>query len=171
MALRLLSIMEALAAVLAEHGPTESAVETLYFGKNASSGMPVAQARGVVLAALAGRGLAVAELAPSSIKKGVTGVAAAGKRQVQEMARVILGLAEIPRPDHAADALGVAICASALAPPELLPPALPPPGPLPAEPPPPGLSGPALPPAALSARAAAGAPRSRRPSGGRRFSP
>jgi crossover junction endodeoxyribonuclease RuvC len=54
----------------------------------------------------------VREFRPNAIKQGVTGVSSAGKKQVQEMVRIILGLAEIPRPDHAADALGAAICAA-----------------------------------------------------------
>jgi len=114
MAERLLHIMESLRAVLDEHEPTESAVEILYFGKNVSSAIPVAEARGVIFATLAERGLPVAEFGPNAIKLGVTGVSGADKRQVQEMVRVILGLPEIPRPDHAADALGVAICAANL---------------------------------------------------------
>jgi len=104
--------MESLREVLDDHGPTESAVEILYFGRNVSSAIPVAEARGVVFAVLAERGLPVAELRPNAIKQGVTGVSAAGKRQVQEMVRVILGLERVPSPDHAADALGAAICAA-----------------------------------------------------------
>jgi len=112
MAERLLCIMESLRAVLDAHQPTESAVEILYFGKNVSSAIPVAEARGVAFATLAERGLLVAEFRPNAIKQGVTGVSAASKKQVQEMVRIILGLAQKPSPDHAADALGVAICAA-----------------------------------------------------------
>jgi len=104
--------MESLRAVLDTHRPTEAAVEILYFGKNVSSAIPVAEARGVVFATLAERGLSVSEFRPNAIKQGVTGVSSADKRQVQEMVRIILGLAEVPTPDHAADALGVAICAA-----------------------------------------------------------
>jgi crossover junction endodeoxyribonuclease RuvC len=67
---------------------------------------------GVIFATLAERKLVIHELRPNMIKKGVTGVSKADKKQVQEMVRIILGLPEIPRPDHAADALGVAICAA-----------------------------------------------------------
>jgi crossover junction endodeoxyribonuclease RuvC len=111
---RLLSILQSIRAILEDYRPTEAAIETLYFGRNVSSAIPVAEARGVISAALAERNLPIHELTPNAIKKGVTGVSAADKRQVQEMARIILGLAEIPRPDHAADALAAAICAAHL---------------------------------------------------------
>ena len=62
--------------------------------------------------ALGSRGLPVRELTPNAIKKAVTGVTRVDKKQIQEMVRVILGLPEIPEPDHAADALGAAICAA-----------------------------------------------------------
>jgi len=110
--LRLLQIMESLRLVLDEYGPTESAVEILYFGKNVSSGIPVAEARGVIFAVLAEGGIPVAEFRPNAIKQGVTGVSLARKGQVQEMVRIILGLDTPPSPDHAADALAVAICAA-----------------------------------------------------------
>jgi crossover junction endodeoxyribonuclease RuvC len=109
---RLLLIMESIRAVLDTYQPTEAAVETLYFGRNVSSAIPVAEARGVVFAILAERGLEVREFRPNAIKQGVTGVATADKKQVQEMVRIILGLEKIPKPDHAADALGAAICAA-----------------------------------------------------------
>ena len=110
--LRLLRIARGLRAVLDEHAPDEAAVEALFFGKNVSSAIPVAQARGAVFLVLAERGVPVAEFRPNAVKQGVAGVGSASKRQVQEMARVILGLGEVPSPDHAADALGVAICAA-----------------------------------------------------------
>jgi crossover junction endodeoxyribonuclease RuvC len=109
---RLFAIMESLRSVLDSYQPTEAAVEILYFSRNVSSALPVAEARGVVFAALAERGLPIHELRPNAIKQGVTGVASADKKQVQEMVRIILGLEEIPKPDHAADALGAAICAA-----------------------------------------------------------
>lgn len=109
---RLFFILESIRSILKTYGPTESAIEALYFGRNVSSAIPVAEARGVISVALAEQGLPVRELTPNAIKLGVAGVASAGKKQVQEMVRIILGLAEIPRPDHAADALGAAICAS-----------------------------------------------------------
>ena len=87
-------------------------MESLYFGKNISSAMAVAEARGVLLMALSAQGLFVRELTPHAIKKAVAGVSRAEKSQIQEMVRFILALPEIPKPDHAADALGAAICAA-----------------------------------------------------------
>jgi crossover junction endodeoxyribonuclease RuvC len=109
---RLFSIMESIRSILDTYKPYESAVETLYFGRNVSSAIPVAEARGVVFAALAERGLHVWEFRPNAIKLGVTGVSNADKKQVQEMVKIILGLSEPPKPDHAADALAAAICAA-----------------------------------------------------------
>ena len=109
---RLFFIMESVRLILHDYKPAEAAMETLYFGKNVSSAIPVAEARGVISAVLAEKGLAIKELTPNAIKTGVVGVIKADKKQVQEMVRIILGLEEIPKPDHAADALGAAICAA-----------------------------------------------------------
>ncbi len=107
---RLFSIYTAFKAVLDEYRPTEAAMETLYFAKNVTSAMPVAEARGVLCLALAERGLSVAEYTPMAIKQAVVGSGGAEKAQVQELVRLILGLKAIPKPDHAADALGAAVC-------------------------------------------------------------
>jgi crossover junction endodeoxyribonuclease RuvC len=109
---RLFVIMEQVRLILDTYRPGEAAIENLYFGKNISSAIPVAESRGVVSVCLAERGLSILELTPNAIKRGVAGVSSADKRQVQEMVRIILGLSEIPKPDHAADALGAAICAA-----------------------------------------------------------
>jgi crossover junction endodeoxyribonuclease RuvC len=109
---RLFSIMESIRSIIGTYQPAEAAIETLYFGRNVSSAIPVAEARGVVFAVLAEQGLPIQEFRPNAIKQGVTGVSSADKKQVQEMVRIILGLTEIPKPDHAADALGAAICAA-----------------------------------------------------------
>ena len=106
---RLSRIYRSFLKILNKYKPAEAAMEDLYFGKNISSAMDVAEARGVLLMSLGSKGIPVRELAPNTIKKAVTGVTKADKKQVQEMVRVILGLKEIPKPDHAADALGAAI--------------------------------------------------------------
>jgi crossover junction endodeoxyribonuclease RuvC len=107
---RLQSIYQALKELVAEWMPTAAAVEELFFSRNVRTAMSVGQARGVTLLALADIGLDVAEYTPLAIKQAVTGYGNADKAQVQEMVRLLLGLAEVPRPDDAADALAVAIC-------------------------------------------------------------
>jgi crossover junction endodeoxyribonuclease RuvC len=107
---RLLFIYLSLKELLETYRPGESAVETLYFGRNVTSAIPVAEARGVISLALAEKGLHVREFTPAQIKQGVVGTARADKVQIQEMVRLILGLSGIPSPDHAADALAAAIC-------------------------------------------------------------
>ena len=109
---RLLIIHKAFQKVLKSYKPSEAALENLYFGKNVSSAMSVAEARGVLLLALSAQELPVHELTPNAVKQAVVGTSKADKKQIQEMVRLILGLKEIPRPDHAADALAAAICAA-----------------------------------------------------------
>ena len=109
---RLVYIYKSFLKILKTYNPAEAAMENLYFGKNVSSAMTVAEARGVLLLALSAHDLPVHEITPNAIKKAVAGVTTADKNQVQEMVRIILGLKEIPKPDHAADALGAAICAA-----------------------------------------------------------
>jgi crossover junction endodeoxyribonuclease RuvC len=107
---RLFFIYDQFRAILETYRPEESAIETLYFGRNVSSAIVVAEARGVLSLALAQRGFAVREFTPNALKQAVVGSSKADKRQVQEMVRLLLGLEAIPKPDHAADALAAAIC-------------------------------------------------------------
>jgi crossover junction endodeoxyribonuclease RuvC len=113
---RLFFILTSVRSILKKYNPVEAAVETLYFGKNISSAIPVAEARGVICAAVAERGIPLRELTPNEIKRGVVGIGSAEKRQVQEMVRIILGLEESISNGHAADALGAAICAAKIIP-------------------------------------------------------
>jgi len=108
---RLFFILQCVRAIIKKYNPTEAAIETLYFGKNVSSAIPVAESRGVISAAIAEKGILLHEFTPNAIKQGVVGSISADKKQVQEMVRIILHLDKIPKPDHAADALGAAICA------------------------------------------------------------
>jgi len=108
---RLFFILQCVRSIIEKYKPTEAAIETLYFGKNVTSAIPVAEARGVISAAIAEKNIFLHEFTPNAIKSGVVGSASADKKQVQEMVRIILGLEKIPKPDHAADALGAAICA------------------------------------------------------------
>jgi crossover junction endodeoxyribonuclease RuvC len=109
---RLFFIYREVCRVLDIYNPRKGAIENLYFGKNVTSAMAVAEARGVITLALVQRELEVIEFTPGAIKIGVAGTSRAGKEQVQEMVRIILGLETVPRPDHASDALAAAICAA-----------------------------------------------------------
>ena len=110
MGARLLKIHTRLEEVIAEFLPREAGVETLYFAKNFKSALPVSQARGVILFTLAAHGIPFTEYTPHVLKQAVIGRGRGEKRQVQELVKLVLGLPEIPRPDHAADALAVAVC-------------------------------------------------------------
>ena len=107
---RLLRIYYEISALVEEHDPYYAAMEKLYFSRNVTSALQVAEARGVILLAAAERGIPVAEYTPQEVKVAVTGSGKANKRQVQWMVRRLLDLDKIPRPDDAADALAVAIC-------------------------------------------------------------
>ena len=107
---RLQTIYRAVQALATRWQPDAAAVEELFFSRNVRTAMSVGQARGVVLLALADAGLEVAEYTPLAVKQAVTGYGNADKVQMQEMMRLLLGLADVPRPDDAADALAVAIC-------------------------------------------------------------
>lgn len=107
---RLSAIHDQLRSVIARYAPEACAVESVYFGTNAKTAFATGQARGVALLATADAGLALGEYGPGEIKMAVVGTGSADKRQVQYMVRTILGLAEDPAPDHAADALAAAIC-------------------------------------------------------------
>jgi len=107
---RLLVIYQHIAELLAVYQPTEAAMETLYFGRNTTTALPVAHARGVIMLAMKEYGLTVAEYSPSQVKLAVTGYGKATKGQVGHMVQVLLSMQRIPRPDDAADAAAVAIC-------------------------------------------------------------
>ncbi len=109
MADRLRQLYHDVSALIAEHQPDAAAIETLYFGKNVTTAITVAQGRGVILLALAEANLPIREYKPAEIKQAIAGYGNADKIQVQEMIRQLLDLDEIPRPDDAADGLGVAI--------------------------------------------------------------
>ncbi len=109
MAERLQMLYEQISALIHEHQPDAAAVETLYFGRNVTTAITVAQGRGVVLLALAQAGVPIHEYKPAEIKQAIAGYGNADKSQVQEMIRRLLALESIPKPDDAADGLGVAI--------------------------------------------------------------
>ncbi|WP_321971795.1 crossover junction endodeoxyribonuclease RuvC [Paratractidigestivibacter sp.] len=107
---RLGRIYDELRAVIDKFGPTELAIENVYFGENVKSAVATAQARGVAIVACAKAGLTVGEYTPMQIKQAVVGTGAADKHQVMYMVRSILSLDHEPHPDHAADALAAAVC-------------------------------------------------------------
>jgi crossover junction endodeoxyribonuclease RuvC len=107
---RLADIHAGVARLLDEHRPDALAVEDVYFGVNVQSAFAVGQARGVILLAAGQRGIPCTSYTPQQVKAAVCGSGRAAKDQVQRMVQSLLALAEPPRPDHAADALAVAIC-------------------------------------------------------------
>jgi crossover junction endodeoxyribonuclease RuvC len=107
---RLQAIYRGVKELVLEWNPSVAAVEELFFSRNVRTAMSVGHARGVTLLAFADAGLPMAEYTPLAVKQAVTGYGRADKAQMQEMVRLLLGLADIPRPDDAADALAVAIC-------------------------------------------------------------
>jgi crossover junction endodeoxyribonuclease RuvC len=109
---RLLEIAENIAELLATHHPEIVAVELLFFCKNQTTAIAVAQSRGAVLAEVARFGAIVVELTPLQVKMAATGSGRADKKQVQKMVQKIFALDKIPRPDDAADALAIAFAAS-----------------------------------------------------------
>jgi crossover junction endodeoxyribonuclease RuvC len=107
---RLEAIYLALTDLIELHAPAIVGVERLFFTKNVQTAFAVGQARGVVLLAAAQHDLEVREATPNEVKVATAGHGDAGKEQVQRMVQAILGLAEMPTPDDAADALAIAIC-------------------------------------------------------------
>jgi crossover junction endodeoxyribonuclease RuvC len=113
---RLADIHSAIDGLIEEHRPDSMALEQLYFGQNVRTAFAVGQARGVVMLAAGQRGVPCASYTPQQVKGAVCGSGRAQKDQVARMVKTLLGLSEEPRPDHAADALAVAICHANCAP-------------------------------------------------------
>jgi crossover junction endodeoxyribonuclease RuvC len=107
---RLAAIHARVAQLLDEHRPDALALEELYFGANVRTAFAVGHARGAVMLAAGERGVACRGYTPQQVKGAVCGSGRADKDQVQRMVAALLALPEPPRPDHAADALAVAIC-------------------------------------------------------------
>lgn len=107
---RLRAIHEDIEFIFDKFRPDSMAIERLYFTSNQKTAIDVAQARGVTVLSAAKRNIPVFEYTPLQVKQAVVGYGKAEKRQVMEMTQRILGLAQIPKPDDAADALAIAIC-------------------------------------------------------------
>ena len=107
---RLLQIGEDMEALLTQFQPDAMAVEELFFNTNVTTGIGVAQARGVILMTAEKYGVPIFEYTPSQVKQAVVGYGKAEKRQVMDMTKRLLNLAAVPKPDDAADAVAVALC-------------------------------------------------------------
>jgi crossover junction endodeoxyribonuclease RuvC len=113
---RLAAIHAAVDGLLDEHEPDAMALEELYFGQNVRTAFAVGQARGVIVLAAGQHGVPCSGYTPQQVKGAVCGSGRAQKDQVARMVKTLLGLTEEPRPDHAADALAVAVCHANCAP-------------------------------------------------------
>ncbi len=107
---RLLQIQEDMEELIHTFSPDVMAIEELFFNTNVTTGIAVAQARGVIVVTATKLGVPVFEYTPSQVKQAVVGYGKAEKRQVMEMTRCILKLAAVPKPDDAADAVAIALC-------------------------------------------------------------
>lgn len=110
MPMRLLQIQEDMETLIRTFQPDAMAIEELFFNTNVTTGIGVAQARGIILAAAAKLGVEVFEYTPSQVKQAVVGYGKAEKRQVMDMTKRLLKLSAVPKPDDAADAVAVALC-------------------------------------------------------------
>ena len=107
---RLQNIHTELARLMAAHRPDCVVIENLFHAKNVRSALVLGHARGVAVLAAVNAGVPVIEYSPAEIKASVAGYGRAGKSQMQHMVKILLGLAAVPRPHDAADALAVAMC-------------------------------------------------------------
>ena len=107
---RLLQIANDMETLLTQFKPDAMAVEELFFNTNVTTGIGVAQARGVILMSAEKMGVPIYEYTPSQVKQAVVGYGKAEKRQVMDMTKRLLKLKEVPKPDDAADALAIALC-------------------------------------------------------------
>ena len=111
---RLNQIFNQVNKLIKEYKPSVLVIEKLFFFKNAKTLIPVSQSKGIVLLAAARKKIPVYEFTPLQVKMNIVGYGRADKKQVQKMIKVLLKLKDIPRPDDAADALGLAISYSYL---------------------------------------------------------
>ena len=107
---RLLMIQNDLETVIQTYKPDEMAIEELFFNTNITTGIMVAEARGVILLSAVRHGLHIAEYTPLQVKQAVVGYGRAEKQQVIAMVTSLLRLEKPPKPDDTADALAIALC-------------------------------------------------------------
>jgi len=108
---RLEILHQELDKIIKKYKPDQAALEELFFNKNVRTALIVGQARGVILLTLRQNRLPIRNFTPPQVKQAVAAYGQATKNQVQKMVKLILNLSELPRPDDAADALAIAICA------------------------------------------------------------
>lgn len=106
---RLKQIYDEITMLIQTHQPDRAGVEELFFAKNVTTAITVAQGRGVILLALMNADVPITEYKPNMVKQSISGYGGANKAQMQEMVRMLLGLDKIPKPDDAADGLAIAI--------------------------------------------------------------
>ena len=107
---RLRQIADDMDILLTQFQPDAMAVEELFFNNNVTTGIGVAQARGLILLSAERAGVPIFEYSPSQVKQAVVGYGKAEKRQVMDMTKRLLGLNAVPKPDDAADAVAIALC-------------------------------------------------------------
>ncbi len=109
---RLKAIYDSMSTLIARFKPDQAAVEELFFNNNITTGIKVAEARGIILLTFQQNNLPIFEYTPQDIKLALTGTGRADKHQMQFMVKTLLHLQKVPRPDDAADAVAVALCHS-----------------------------------------------------------
>lgn len=107
---RIKSIYESMNLLIAKYKPDMVSMETLFFNTNVTTAIQVGHARGVLILAVENANIPLYEYTPLQIKQAVTGYGKADKVQMQQMVKMLLGLAAVPKPDDAADALAAALC-------------------------------------------------------------
>jgi len=107
---RLEQIFDEATALINQYKPDSVAIEEIFFTKNITTGIAVAQARGVLALTAQQANLPIGEFSPREMKSAVAGYGKADKKQIQEMVKILLNLDALPKPDDSADALGLAIC-------------------------------------------------------------
>ena len=107
---RLSEIYDGMNQIIEKYKPSHLAIEELFFNTNQTTGIVVAEARGIILLAAKQHGLRIGEYTPLQVKQAVVGYGRAEKEQVIQMVTTMLGLPKPPKPDDTADALAIAMC-------------------------------------------------------------
>lgn len=106
---RLSEVFDDITALIKQFKPDKIAIETLLFAKNLKTAMQVSESRGVIILAATKLGIPVVQLTPTQVKSSIAGYGKASKKQMQDAVTLLCNLKEIPKPDDAADAIGIAI--------------------------------------------------------------